>query len=261
MLTQEEEIALEAQIKQLHDETGVELAILTITTTDGQDIAQFGTEVAQSRGIGKATIDNGILIMIALDDRKWRIDTGYGVEWLLPDALAYRIGTEVRVPAARAGDYVSGLEDMVAAISWLVHEDPEMMAYWAKDQGSDTRDDGWGIMPLLMFVGLFGWLMLWSALRSSLTTQTKKLIASGAGTSLWTTIAVIVVGAVGLGVLFPTLIGWILWLFSNPHTGFLRYRSSRRWWYSWWFGWWSFGWWFGWFGGWSFGGGGASGGR
>lgn len=80
ILTSREEAALESQIKEFHDETGVELAILTITTTDGHDIAQWGTEVAQSRGIGKEDIDNGILILIALEDRKRRIDTGYGVE-------------------------------------------------------------------------------------------------------------------------------------------------------------------------------------
>ncbi|USN56996.1 MAG: TPM domain-containing protein [Candidatus Peribacteria bacterium] len=80
MLTTAEETELESQLQQLQDETGVELAILTIPTTDGQDIAQLGTEIAQSRGIGKSDIDNGILILIALNDRKWRINTGYGVE-------------------------------------------------------------------------------------------------------------------------------------------------------------------------------------
>jgi uncharacterized protein len=58
----------------------VELAILTMLTTDGHDPSQLAVEIAQERGIGKADIDNGILILIALQDRKREIATGYGVE-------------------------------------------------------------------------------------------------------------------------------------------------------------------------------------
>lgn len=261
MLTTAEETELESQLQQLQDETGVELAILTIPTTDGQDIAQLGTEIAQSRGIGKSDIDNGILILIALNDRKWRINTGYGVEWLLPDALAYRIATEQRVPAARAGDYFGGLEEMISSISGLVHQDPEMIAYRA-DQDMILPQDTDSLTSTLATIWFFGSLLLWLILRPTLTETKKKLIAIASGTGGWTLLALILVWWIGITVFLPTLIGWMIGMvWGGRSWAWTRSGSGGFGWFGGWYSWWSFGWWFGWFGWWSFGGGGASGGR
>ncbi len=264
MISDIEESQLESQLQKLHDETGVEIAILTVPTTDGHDIAQLGVEVGQSRWIGKKDISNGILILIAAQDRKWDISTGYGVEWVIPDIIAYRMGKEIRVPNARKQQYYRWFSEIIRTISGLIHGDKELMEYWS-GKNQDTKEEK-DTIPLLAMLGVIIWVLIWSALQKTRKKQkTKKAITAFAWSFVRTLIVWLLVGAVGLVVFLPSLLGRLVWLYGSS-SGWLLWRGYP--WFGGWFSsdwrssWWgSFGWWFGWFGGGSFGGGGASGSR
>jgi uncharacterized protein len=88
---------------EVRAKTGAEIAVVTVKTTGGEDIEQYSTRLFMDWGIGERGKDNGILIMIAVNDRKMWIKPGYGVEGAVPDAEAHRIYRDVLQPGFRAG--------------------------------------------------------------------------------------------------------------------------------------------------------------
>ena len=82
--------ALETQLAQLERDTGHQVAVLTIPTLDGEDIEGFSIRVAENWKIGKKGHDNGAILVVAVKDRRLRLEVGYGLEGVLPDAIAKR---------------------------------------------------------------------------------------------------------------------------------------------------------------------------
>src|SRR3989338_10513453 len=120
LLPAERARALEERLARFERETGHQVALLTIPSLQGEDIEGFSIRVAENWKIGKKGFDNGVILLIARDDRKLRIEVGYGLEGVLPDALASRIIREVVVPRFRASDYAGGIEAGVEAIQKTV---------------------------------------------------------------------------------------------------------------------------------------------
>lgn len=115
-LSPEEKATLEAKLRANEDSTSTQIAIMIISTLDGYPASDFAIEAAQENKVGQAKKNNGALILLAKDDRKWFIATGYGLEPTLTDATASYIGREILVPALRAKDYYGGLNASVDAI-------------------------------------------------------------------------------------------------------------------------------------------------
>jgi uncharacterized protein len=107
---------LESKLVAFDDTTSTQIAVVILPTTDGYDIADFGVRLAQKWGIGRKGKDNGILLLVALQDRAVTIQTGYGVEGAVPDAIAYRIIQNEIKPAFRQGDYYTGIDRAVQAL-------------------------------------------------------------------------------------------------------------------------------------------------
>jgi uncharacterized protein len=101
--------ALEARCLALKEKTGAELAVVTLKSLEGGQIDDFAVKLFERWQIGQKGKDNGVLLLVAIDDRKARIETGYGLEPILPDALAGRILTEQLTPAFREQRYYDGL--------------------------------------------------------------------------------------------------------------------------------------------------------
>ena len=116
--------ALEERLARFEQETGHQVAVLTIPSLEGEDIEGFSIKVAENWKIGKKGFDNGVILLIAKNDRKLRIEVGYGLEGVLPDALASRIIREVIVPRFRANDYAGGIESGVEAILKVTQGEP-----------------------------------------------------------------------------------------------------------------------------------------
>ncbi len=109
LLSKQEATALEQKLIGYSDSTSTQIVVAIITSTEGENINFLAAQWGQKWGIGQADEDNGILILLARDDRKIAISTGYGVEALLTDALSKRIIQNIIIPEFRRGDYYAGL--------------------------------------------------------------------------------------------------------------------------------------------------------
>ncbi|MGQ9604034.1 MAG: TPM domain-containing protein [bacterium] len=120
MISPNAEAAIEQIAMEVKTKTGTEIVVATIMTCGGVEIEQYAVDLFMEWGIGERGKDNGILVLVALEDRKIFIKTGYGVEGVLPDAEAHRIYTEIIVPGFRAGKYDEALVIAVSSIAKLV---------------------------------------------------------------------------------------------------------------------------------------------
>ncbi|HEY4491658.1 MAG TPA: TPM domain-containing protein, partial [Acidobacteriota bacterium] len=107
---------LEERLAAFEKETGHQIAVLTIPSLEGDPLEDFSIRVAESWKIGQKGFDNGAILLVAQKERKLRIEVGYGLEGVLPDAIANRIIREVIVPRLRENDYAGGIEAGVNAI-------------------------------------------------------------------------------------------------------------------------------------------------
>lgn len=108
--------ALEARLAAIESARGAQVAILLLPTTGDETIEQFAIRLAEAWKIGHKGRDDGVIVIVAKEDRKMRIEVGYGLEGTLPDAVASRIIRERMVPAFKQGDFAGGLEATVTAI-------------------------------------------------------------------------------------------------------------------------------------------------
>jgi uncharacterized protein len=104
------ETKLNRYLKELETKTGAQMAILTIDSLQGQAIEEFSINVAHDQWkLGQKDKDNGVLIVVALNERKYRIEIGYGLEAVLPDGLVGGIARQYLVPNFKRGDYSKGI--------------------------------------------------------------------------------------------------------------------------------------------------------
>jgi len=107
---------LSGQLQELEQKTGVQMIVLTIDSTDGIPIEQYALGRAENWQLGQKGKDNGLLMVVAVKDKRYRIETGYGLESILPDSLAGSIAREHLVPRFRQGDYTGGIMAAAAVI-------------------------------------------------------------------------------------------------------------------------------------------------
>lgn len=119
-LSAEQIAALEAPLAALEKRTGSQLAVYMTGSLDGASIEQAALAVAERNALGRAKVDDGVLLFIAKDDRKVRIEVGYGLEGAIPDAKSGRIIREYLTPHFRDGDYFGGIQAATQALSGLI---------------------------------------------------------------------------------------------------------------------------------------------
>lgn len=107
---------LEELLRANEDSTSNQIAVLIIRTLDGYPIEEFALQVSEKWKLGRAGKDNGVLLLVVTDDRKLRIEVGYGLEGVLPDALASSIIRNEIAPYFRRGDYEGGIQAGVVSI-------------------------------------------------------------------------------------------------------------------------------------------------
>ena len=107
---------LEQKLIRYSDSTSTQIVVAIIASTEREDIQYLGAQWGHKWGIGQQKEDNGILVLLARDDRRIGINTGYGVEEFLTDALSKRIIETVIIPEFRKGDYYAGLDKGTDAI-------------------------------------------------------------------------------------------------------------------------------------------------
>lgn len=151
-LTPDQQQKLEADLAGLETRKGAQLAVLLVPTTQPETIEQYARRVLDEWKLGRKGIDDGALLLVAKDDRKLRIETQYGLEGVIPDAIAKRIVVEDIAPHFKQGDYYGGIEAGVSRMSRLVEGEP-LPAPQEIQPGWSSLDE---YFPLLIFVVLVG---------------------------------------------------------------------------------------------------------
>lgn len=109
--------------KELEDKTGAQSIVVIIDTTDGTPIENYTIDLFRSWGIGQRTKDNGLLILVALNDRKWRVEVGRGLEGVIPDALSNIVMESLATDDFKKEDYGSGIIKSYSAFNDLIAEE------------------------------------------------------------------------------------------------------------------------------------------
>jgi uncharacterized protein len=201
-LTAAQQASLEEKLTAFQRRKGAQIAVLILPTTQPEDIAQFGVRLAEAWKVGRKGIDDGAILIVAKDDRALRIETQYGLEGALPDALAGRIINDTIVPLFKQGDFYGGVNAGVDQMIRVVDGEP-----------LPAPDPQWkpgGALPSLPVL-LFAGFAFASVLRSFIGRGPAALLAGvgGGGIAWWLTSKLLLAGAVGVGAfLFVLLMGF-----------------------------------------------------
>ncbi|MBL8256158.1 MAG: TPM domain-containing protein [Pseudoxanthomonas mexicana] len=115
---------LEQQAQALQQRKGSQLQVLMVSTTQPETIEQYTQRVFDQWKLGRKGVDDGVLLLVAKDDRRVRIQPGYGLEGAIPDAIANRVIQEYLAPKFRAGDFGGGIVDGTAQLARLIEGEP-----------------------------------------------------------------------------------------------------------------------------------------
>lgn len=176
-LTSEQQATLENTLRAFEARKGSQLAVLLVPTTQPEAIAPFTLRVVEQWKLGRKRVDDGVLLLIAKDDRALRIEVGYGLEGALNDAAAQRIIREVITPKFQANDYFGGITDGVNRIIRVVDGEPLPDAPAALVP-SGRGDVGIGIgqmLPVLLIVAV----VLGGVLRTAMGRLPAALVTGG----------------------------------------------------------------------------------
>lgn len=172
VLSQDDEIRLTERLTELERSTTAEVTVVTMTTTAPRDVADYAVALFERWGIGKRGNDNGVLVLLAIQDRALRIEVGYGLEGILPDGLVGRIRDEEMTPLLREGRYGDAVWQAVERIG-------SVMAGHASQDGMPS-----GVPPVeggmpwwVLVLALIVFVMLYAAWQQWMTTH----VSSGAG--------------------------------------------------------------------------------
>ena len=104
------EAGLNRYLLELEQKTTAQMVVLTINSLEGESIEDLSLRIAHDKWkLGQKGKDNGVLLLVSLQDRKYRFETGYGIEGIIPDSLAGSIGRQYLVPYFKKGDYSKGI--------------------------------------------------------------------------------------------------------------------------------------------------------
>lgn len=135
--------SLTQRLKDLETRKGSQIAVLIVPTTDGEALEPFSLRVAEAWKIGRKKIDDGALLIVAKNDRKLRIEVGYGLEGALTDVTTKRIIDEDITPKFKAGDFAGGIsagvDRMIRIVNGEKLPDPEP-PHWQDSQSFNPDD-------------------------------------------------------------------------------------------------------------------------
>ncbi|MCR4332260.1 MAG: YgcG family protein [Sulfuricaulis sp.] len=133
---------LERELQAFESRKGSQIAVLIVPTTRPEAVEQYSLRVAEAWKLGRKGIDDGVLLLVAKDDRELRIEVGYGLEGAIPDAVAKRVVSEIIIPFFKQGDFYGGIHAGVDRLVRLIDGEPL--------PPPQARDTSWsGIFDLL----------------------------------------------------------------------------------------------------------------
>ena len=156
LLQPQEVAALEQKLVAYNDSTSSQIAVVTVPSLDGNDLADYAQKLYESWGIGRKGKNNGILVLVAAKEHEARIQTGYGLEGAVPDALAKRIISNTLVPAFRQNAYYAGLDRATDQLISLAKGEYKADPNDAQNQGGSSGSNigFWIIIGALILIFL-----------------------------------------------------------------------------------------------------------
>ena len=220
--------SLEAMLAALEQKKGAQVAVLMVPTTRPEAIEQYGIRVAEAWKLGRGkeqaarasgnpnapAVDDGVLLLIAKDDRRLRIEVGYGLEGAIPDSIAKRIIDESISPRFRRQDYFggiqAGLQDLQARI-----EGEDLPPPWQRDSAQVGEGSGgvFGLLPVLLFSFVAG---------TILSSIVGRLLGAGAGGAGAGFLGLGALGSVPLAVGAGALVFFLILLMAPSNSGLRR---------------------------------------
>ncbi len=167
ILTPEQEEALTQRLEALQQASSRQLVIATVSSLEGHPIEDYGYRLGRHWGIGQREANNGIILLVAPNDRKVRIEVGYGLEPIMTDALSHQIVEDQILPRFRDnGDFAGGIEAGTNAIIEQLQAPPEqaeqrVLAAAEAAQGGD----GASFLPLIFWIAVLGFILVPMLLR------------------------------------------------------------------------------------------------
>jgi len=161
-LTASQVQSLDSRLRDFERAKGSQIAVLMLPSTQPETIEQYSIRVAEAWKIGRAKIDDGVILVVAKDDRKLRIEVGRGLEGAITDGLAKRIVSEVITPHFKANDFYGGISAGAEALIKLIEGEPlpAPSAPGGFDSGANFQTILWLIVALAIaqpfLLGLFG---------------------------------------------------------------------------------------------------------
>jgi len=173
---------LETKLAAFEKAKGSQIAVLIVSTTQPEVIEQFGIRVVEAWKLGRNGVDDGVLLLIAKEDRKLRIEVGYGLEGALNDATAKRIVAEVISPSFKQGDFYGGIDAGLTAIIQVIDGEPLPPPV----AGGQTNGSGSDDLSTLLGIGFVIFILGNIILRQMLGRLPSGLLVGGAiGAIAW----------------------------------------------------------------------------
>ncbi|MES1146945.1 MAG: YgcG family protein, partial [Solimonas sp.] len=206
-LSAQQKAELEARIATFESRRGSQIAVLLLPTTKPEEIEQYSIRVAEAWKIGRKKVDDGLILVVAKDDRRLRIEVGYGLEGAIPDSMASRVIDERITPRFREGDFYGGVRDGVDQLIRLAEGEKLPPPAAAPVRVLGGGDPFSYIVPAIMFVVIAGTIF------KAMLGRVPGSLATGAGLGLVAWLLF------GLGVAaLAALIGFVL-AFINTGSG------------------------------------------
>ena len=144
---------IDEKLAALEEATGAQMAVLTVPSLEGEVLEEYSFKVAETWGLGRAEQDDGLLLLVARDDRKMRLEVGYGLEGQLTDAQSGRILNNILRPAFRGGDFGGGIEAGVDAVIGTLQGEDVIPPDPSPSPGNDFS--GAPLLFQVIFLGIF----------------------------------------------------------------------------------------------------------
>jgi uncharacterized protein len=153
MLDESAEARLEQKLEALERDKGSQVVVLTVPSLEGDSLEGFSIRVVDTWKLGREGVDDGVLLLVARDERQLRLEVGYGLEGALPDALARRIVDNLITARFREGDFAGGIETGIDAVVLVIRGEELPPALSVDPSANDGR-------KLLIYFGIIGYFAL-----------------------------------------------------------------------------------------------------
>ncbi|HXZ55234.1 MAG TPA: TPM domain-containing protein [Burkholderiales bacterium] len=190
--------SLESRLRDFERAKGSQVAVLVLPSTQPETIEEYSIRVADAWKVGRVRVDDGVILVVAKNDRKLRIEVGYGLEGAIPDAVAKRVVSEVIAPHFRIGDFYGGIAAGTDALMKLIEREPLPASTWEPEAATQGPDYGSLFLVLVVLTTIVG------AVLSRVLGRGAGALGTGAlaGFAAWAVSGILFVGMIAAVIVF-----------------------------------------------------------